>query len=412
MKDPGPTGFSSKPITLKIYAPNVLKLTFVDMPGRVKDVGSNLSSESVEDLERMILEYIQPSNSVILAVSPANQDIETSDALEMAYRVDPERKRTICVLTKLDLMDSGTDAKDVLENRAIPLAKGFVGVINRSQKDIDEGKDIEYSRKNEKRFFENHPAYSHMADRQGSEYLQKMLHVELIEHIRRSLPAVRRELSQKLNSLRKDVKLLDQMMGFNKEACNGVQVFMQKLVFMFIEDIQTKLIGHSESVSMNDLKAGAIINFKIYSNLKEIMKMPTNLNSEEFVNLIANVHGIRNILSVPSIALEAACAKILEKYKLPIENLVDAIVDILILAVEESAALEKCSCPQVRKRCKNLDYCILVKGIYNVLNLKVKKRLAESKNESMTTELHAKTVQTQATIKKVKSLIRKGNPPT
>ncbi|PRD26318.1 UNVERIFIED_CONTAM: zinc finger and SCAN domain-containing protein 22 [Trichonephila clavipes] len=92
MKDPGPTGFSSKPITLKIYAPNVLKLTFVDMPGRVKDVGSNLSSESVEDLERMILEYIQPSNSVILAVSPANQDIETSDALEMAYRVDPELK--------------------------------------------------------------------------------------------------------------------------------------------------------------------------------------------------------------------------------------------------------------------------------------------------------------------------------
>ncbi|GFY48392.1 GED domain-containing protein, partial [Trichonephila inaurata madagascariensis] len=66
---------------------------------------------------------------------------------------------------------------------------------------------------------------------------------------------------------------------------------------------------------------------------------PTNLNYEEFVNLIANVHGIRNILSVPSIALEAACAKILEKYKIPIENLVDAIVDILILAVEESAAL-------------------------------------------------------------------------
>ncbi|GFY48912.1 dynamin-2 [Trichonephila inaurata madagascariensis] len=339
MKDPGPNGFSSKPITLKIYAPNVLKLTFVDMPGCVKNVGSNISAESIEDLDRMILRFIEPSNSVILAVSPANQDIETSDALEMAYRVDPERKRTICVLTKLDLMDPGTDVKDVLENRVIPLAKGFVGVTNRSQKDIDEGKDIEYSRKNEKRFFENHPAYSHMADRQGSEYLQKMLHVELIEHIRRSLPAVRRELSQKLNSLRKDVKLLDQMMGFNKEGCNGVQVFMQKLVFIFIEDIQTKLIGHSESVCINDLKAGAIINFKIYSNLKEIMKMPTNLNYEEFVNLIANVHGIRNILSVPSIALEAACAKILEKYKIPIENLVDAIVDILILAVEESAAL-------------------------------------------------------------------------
>ena len=40
--------------------------------------------------------------------------------------------RTIGVITKLDLMDDGTDARDVLENRLLPLRRGkfcffFVG---------------------------------------------------------------------------------------------------------------------------------------------------------------------------------------------------------------------------------------------------------------------------------------------
>ena len=32
--------------------------------------------------------------------------------------------RTIGVITKLDLMDDGTDAKDILENRHLPLRRG------------------------------------------------------------------------------------------------------------------------------------------------------------------------------------------------------------------------------------------------------------------------------------------------
>ena len=42
--------------------------------------------------------------------------------------------RTIGVITKLDLMDEGTDAKDILENKLLPLRRGYVGVVNRSQK--------------------------------------------------------------------------------------------------------------------------------------------------------------------------------------------------------------------------------------------------------------------------------------
>lgn len=35
--------------------------------------------------------------------------------------------RTIGVITKLDLMDEGTDARDVLENKLLPLRRGAEG---------------------------------------------------------------------------------------------------------------------------------------------------------------------------------------------------------------------------------------------------------------------------------------------
>lgn len=61
--------------------------------------------------------------------------------------------RTIGVITKLDLMDEGTDARDILENKLLPLRRGYVGVVNRSQKDIDGRKDIKAALAAERKFF-------------------------------------------------------------------------------------------------------------------------------------------------------------------------------------------------------------------------------------------------------------------
>lgn len=40
------------------------------------------------------------------------------------------------VLTKLDIMDPGTDAREVLDGSAVKLKHGWIGVVNRGQKDI------------------------------------------------------------------------------------------------------------------------------------------------------------------------------------------------------------------------------------------------------------------------------------
>ncbi|XP_054707180.1 dynamin-1-like, partial [Uloborus diversus] len=188
-RDPGTSGFSSQPISLKIYSPKVLKLTLVDLPGLIKNVVGDQAETSIAEVRNMVLQYIEQPNSLILAVSPANQDIANSDALNIAKEVDPERERTIGVLTKLDLMDDGTNACDILENKKIFLKRGYVGVLNRSQKDIDEQRDIDYSLEKERRYFDETECYKALADQMGTPYLRKMLNHQLRIHIKESLPA-------------------------------------------------------------------------------------------------------------------------------------------------------------------------------------------------------------------------------
>lgn len=55
------------------------------------------------------------------------------------------------------------------------LSAGYIGVVNRSQKDIDGKKDITAAMAAERKFFLTHPAYRHLADRMGTPYLQKVL---------------------------------------------------------------------------------------------------------------------------------------------------------------------------------------------------------------------------------------------
>lgn len=84
-------------------------------------------------------------------------------------------ERTFGVLTKLDLMDKGTNAVDVLEGRSYRLQHPWVGIVNRSQAEINKNVDMIYARRKEREYFESSPEYGHLAPKMGSEYLAKLL---------------------------------------------------------------------------------------------------------------------------------------------------------------------------------------------------------------------------------------------
>ena len=126
-------GVSDRPIRLRVFSPHVLTMTLVDLPGVTRVPVGDQPSDIEERLREMIMNFIRHPSCLILAVSQANVDLANSDALQMARAVDPDGQRTIGVLTKLDLMDRGTDAVAALANRVVPLRLGYVGVVNRSQ---------------------------------------------------------------------------------------------------------------------------------------------------------------------------------------------------------------------------------------------------------------------------------------
>jgi len=84
----------------------------------------------------MVKKYCENSDTLILCVIPANIDLANSEALKFAITLDQSGERTIGVLTKLDLMDEGTNAKEILLNNEIKLRYGYVGIKGRSQMDI------------------------------------------------------------------------------------------------------------------------------------------------------------------------------------------------------------------------------------------------------------------------------------
>ncbi|XLR16865.1 hypothetical protein S83_044803 [Arachis hypogaea] len=181
---------SNIPIQLSIYSPHVVNLTLIDLPGLTKVAVEGQPDTIVQDIENMVRSYVEKPNCIILAISPANQDIATSDAIKIAREVDPSGERTFGVVTKLDLMDKGTNAVDVLEGRQYRLQHPWVGIVNRSQADINRNVDMIAARRKEREYFETSPEYGHLAHKMGSEYLAKLLSQHLEQVIRQKIPSI------------------------------------------------------------------------------------------------------------------------------------------------------------------------------------------------------------------------------
>ena len=122
--------------------------------------------------------------------------------------MDPEGRRTIGVLTKLDLMDKGTNALPVLDNRVYKLKLGYIGVVNRSQADIEAAVPVAEAREAERLFFAQHPAYRSVAHRMGVEFLSKTLNRLLMEHIGAYLPLLISKVNSSITKLQGKIQAL------------------------------------------------------------------------------------------------------------------------------------------------------------------------------------------------------------
>ncbi|XP_060908207.1 dynamin-2-like isoform X3 [Labrus mixtus] len=328
-------GISPVPINLRVYSPNVLNLTLIDLPGMTKVAVGDQPHDIEHQIRDMLLQFITKESCLILAVTPANTDLANSDALKIAKEVDPQGLRTIGVITKLDLMDEGTDARDILENKLLPLRRGYIGVVNRSQKDIDGKKDIRAALAAERKFFLSHPGYRHIAERMGTPHLQKTLNQQLTNHIRDTLPGLRSKLQSQLLSLEKEV---EEYKNFRPDDPARKTKALLQMVQQFGVDFEKCIEGSGDQVDTSNLSGGAKINRIFHERFPfELVKMEFDEKElrKEISYAIKNIHGVRTGLFTPDLAFEAIVKKQIIKLKEPCLKCIDLVIQELINTVRQ-----------------------------------------------------------------------------
>ncbi|KAI9319035.1 Dynamin central region-domain-containing protein [Dichotomocladium elegans] len=298
-------GISRVPIQLRIYSPKVLTLTLVDLPGLTKIPIGDQPTDIEKQIRSLVMDYTSNPNSVILAVSPANMDVANSDSLKLARQVDPEGKRTVGVLTKLDLMDAGTNALDVLMGRAYPLKLGFVGVVNRSQQDILTNKPMNDAMRAEEEFFRQHPAYRSIANRCGTQYLSKQLNSILYTRIKEKLPELRTKLSSLVSQTQQELHQYGDPTFSNGVVHRGSLIL--KLLTKFANDFVAAIDGTSSEMSTKDLCGGARIYFifnNVFGTALDSITPGANLTNNDIRTAIRNSTGPRPSLFVPELAFD------------------------------------------------------------------------------------------------------------
>ncbi|XP_055730320.1 dynamin-1 isoform X5 [Salvelinus fontinalis] len=328
-------GISPVPINLRVYSPHVLNLTLVDLPGMTKVPVGDQPVDIEQQIRDMLYQFVTKDNCLLLAVSPANSDLANSDALKIAKEVDPQGQRTIGVITKLDLMDEGTDAREILENKLLPLRRGYIGVVNRSQKDIDGKKDITAAMAAERKFFLTHPGYRHLAERMGTPYLQKTLNQQLTNHIRDTLPGLRAKLQSQLLSIEKEV---EEYKNFRPDDPSRKTKALLQMVQQFSVDFEKRIEGSGDQIDTAELSGGARINRIFHERFPfELVKMEFNEKElrKEISYAIKNIHGIRTGLFTPDMAFETIVKRQIGKIKEPCQKCVDMVISELVNTVRQ-----------------------------------------------------------------------------
>ncbi|XP_022959868.1 dynamin-related protein 5A isoform X2 [Cucurbita pepo subsp. pepo] len=302
---------SSVPIHLSIYSPN-----------------EGQSDSIVQDIENMVRSFIEKPNCIILAISPANQDLATSDAIKISREVDPKGERTFGVLTKIDLMDQGTNAVDILEGRAYKLQFPWIGVVNRSQADINKSVDMIAARRREREYFATSPEYQHMASRMGSEHLGKMLSKHLETVIKSRIPGLQSLINKTISELEAELSRLGKPIATD----TGGKLYMIMEICRTFDQIFKE---HLDGVRPGGDKIYSVFDNQFPASLKRL-HFDKHLSMDNVRKIITEADGYQPHLIAPEQGYRRLVESSLVTIRGPAEAAVDAVFSLLKELVQKS----------------------------------------------------------------------------
>ena len=312
-----------KPIVLNVYSQTCPDLTLVDLPG-VTRVPIGDQPKNIEQITKdMARRYVEDPLTIILCVIAANSDIATSDGLMLAKEIDTSGSRTLGVLTKLDIMDAGTDARKALLNEEIPLKLGYVGVKNRSKQDLVNKLSMAETSRKEREFFKSHPVYKNLpAGHLGTDVLINKLTKIYFRIIRENLPRIVKAINDRVRTAEEELQSLGQPMPTDDA---GKMSLLWNMINEYCDIFRNVLQGKYNNKRLTFLEGEGGFKIKIlYKKLLEEFTgdyKATKGYTDENINYALTIHEGDSIPGFPSVdAFIYLLRPQLEKLRDPIDE--------------------------------------------------------------------------------------------
>ena len=324
----GEKNIVDNPIILNVYSQTCPDLTLVDLPG-VTRVPVGKQPKNIEEITKnMARRYVSDPLTIILCVIAANSDIATSDGLMLAKQIDTGGVRTIGVLTKLDIMDAGTDARKALMNEEIPLKLGYVGVKNRSKQDLNNKLPMSEMVKKEKEFFRNHPVYKNMPiGYLGTDILIQKLTKIYFKIIRENLPRIIKAINDRMKEAEEELSSLGNPMPIDDA---GKMSLLWSMLNEYCDIFRNVLQGKYDNKRLSFLKDEGGYKIKIiYKKLLEDYTKDFKATAgytDDNINYALTIHEGDSIPGFPSVdAFTYLLKPQLERLREPIEEMFNEI---------------------------------------------------------------------------------------